>query len=117
MSKSYVTTARAIAAVVFAGCIAAALPTSDALAGVVSLGQAESVKLEAPVTTVHWRPYPHHHWRQAHWGHAHWGQAPVFTNLVDAGVVSYPVYRIDHYKIDYTAPTYTYTEKCGGWLW
>ena len=108
MNNKYLTTAKAIAAVAIAGCIATALPTSGALAGVVGIGQSDSVKLEAPLTNVHWRPYRHHHCCGS----------PVFTKQVETGVVTYPIYRIDHYKIDYTAPTFTYTEKCcGGWLW
>ena len=40
------------------------------------------------------------------------------TQYVNAGVVSYPIYRVDHYKVDYANPYYVTNGgcgACGGW--
>ena len=66
---------------------------TSAAAGVPSLAQNDAAKVEAPVDYVRW--YCHRH--------RHHG---IFTRLVAAGTVSYPVYRVEHYKIDYRAPTF-----------
>ena len=43
---------------------------------------------------------------------------PNITQYVNAGVVSYPIYRVDHYKVDYANPYYVTNGgcgACGGW--
>ncbi len=99
-----------LAAGLIGGLLSAAQITS-AIAGVPSLPQNNAVSLPAQVDQVHWR------WGCCHYHHHYYHANPYFTQLVNAGVVSYPVYRIDHYKIDYTSPTYTYTAAPGWWGW
>jgi hypothetical protein len=65
---------------------------SGATAGVPSLAQNDAAKVEGPVDYVRW--YCHRH------RHHH-----IFTQLVAAGTVTYPVYRIERYAIDYRHPT------------
>jgi hypothetical protein len=96
---------KTLAAGVLGGMIAAA-PVAAALAGVPAIGPSAATTLEAPVTQVHW-----HH---CCWHHHH---HHIFTRLVDAGSVSYPVYRIEHYKIDFAHPTFAPIEPVGWWLW
>lgn len=67
---------------------------TSAVAGVPSLAQNDATKVEAPVDYVRWYCHRHHH--------------HIFTHLVAAGTVTYPVYRIEHYKIDYRSPVFAY---------
>jgi len=50
-------------------------------------------KIETPFDYVRW-----HHHRHCH--------RPFFTQLVAAGTVVYPVYRLERYKTDYRSPTF-----------
>ena len=65
---------------------------SGAVAGVPSLAQNDAAKVDAPMDYVRW--YCHRHHRHH-----------IFTQLVAAGTVTYPVYRIERYAIDYRHPT------------
>ena len=79
---------------------------TSAAAGVPSLAQNDAAKVGAPVDYVRW--YCHRHW------HRHY-----FTQLVAAGTVTYPVYRVERYKIDYSAPTFVapVVASAGWWFW
>jgi len=79
---------------------------TSAAAGVPSVAQNDAAKVEAPVDYVRW--YHHRHC------HRHF-----FTQLVAAGTVTYPVYRVEHYKIDYSAPTFVapVVASAGWWFW
>ena len=79
---------------------------TSAAAGVPSVAQNDAAKVGAPVDYVHW--YCHRHW------HRHY-----FTQLVAAGTVTYPVYRVERYKIDYSAPTFVtpVVASVGWWFW
>jgi hypothetical protein len=82
---------------------------TSASAGVPSLAQNDAAKVEAPVDYVRWYCRRHHH----HHGY--------FTQLVAAGTVTYPVYRVERYKIDYKSPTFVYAApvvaSVGWWFW
>ncbi len=56
---------------------------------------------------------------QAGWWHHHHHHHHFMSRLVEAGSVSYPIYRVEHYTVDYSSPAYTYTGcgSCGGWFW
>ncbi len=69
---------------------------SGAVAGVPSLAQNDAAKVDAPVDYVRWYCHRHHH--------------HIFTRLVAAGTVTYPVYRIDRYAIDYKHPVFAAIE-------
>jgi hypothetical protein len=70
---------------------------TSATAGVPSLAQNDAAKVDAPVDYVRWYWHRHHHHH-------------IFTRLVSAGTVTYPVYRIDRYAIDYRHPIFAYAE-------
>jgi hypothetical protein len=87
--------------------LACGLATS-ASAGVPSLAQNDAAKVDEPFDYVHWYCCHRHH-------HHHY-----FTQLVAAGTVTYPVYRVERYKIDYRSPTFAYAAPVvatGWWFW
>lgn len=92
------------------GLLSIAAP-NGALAGPVGFATPAATGVQAPVDTVGWR--------RCHWGwHCHGYHhhvSPYFTRMVDAGVVSYPIHRVERYHIDYRNPSYTLTSCCTWW--
>jgi hypothetical protein len=112
----------AIAALV--GATLSIAPLSSAQAGWRTHYRADTRTYTRSYTHSHVDTYyhPHHHYsggdyqpyRTPSYGYMN----PDITRLVAAGVVSYPIYRVDHYKVDYASPYYVTNggcDSCGGW--
>jgi len=99
----------AIAVASLMGGLLSLAPVNGALAGPVGFATPAATGVQAPIDTVGLR--------RCHWGwHCHGHHAsPYFTRMVDAGVVSYPIHRIERYHIDYHHPSYTLTSCCTWW--
>jgi hypothetical protein len=93
-------------------------------------------KVEAPIANVHWREYGYWGGRRAyhrgygynyayhphyayypHYYYRHYARPvqvnPYITGYSAAGVVAYPIYRVEHYRVDYANPVYQVHQYCG----
>jgi hypothetical protein len=124
MSKRKLSIGSTIVAAALMGAALSIAPLSSAQAGWRIHYHADTRTYSRSYTRSYTDAYyhSHHHpsygyyqpYRAQPYGYAN----PEITQYVNAGVVSYPIYRVDHYKVDYASPYYVTNGgcgACGGW--